>query len=143
MNLNSIKKADMEKILNEILEDLKDCDSALCDKYRVMVEDILYCIDATEADEIVHSFKPYGEAFSKERVKEILNKMHISVDACIDYYLCMNMFYNDYKSYAENKRLDVQDFCFEMSKLFINDSDAPKHKVSKFFKMFLEENKKE
>ena len=133
----------MEKILNEILEDLKDCDNTLCDKYRVMVEDILYCIDATEADEIVHSFKPYGEAFSKERVKEILNKMHISVDACIDYYLCMNMFYNDYKSYAENKRLDVQDFCFEMSRLFINDSDAPKHKGTKLFKMFLEENKEE
>lgn len=33
--------------------------------------------------------------------------MHISVDVCIDYYLCMNMFYNDYKSYAENKRLGV------------------------------------
>ena len=48
----------------------------------------------------------------------------------------MNMFYNDYKTYPESKRLDINDFCLEMTKLFINDSDAPKYKTEKYFKMF-------
>jgi hypothetical protein len=48
----------------------------------------------------------------------------------------MNMFYNDYKTYADSKRLDIREFCFEMSKLYINDIDAPKHKVEKYFKNF-------
>lgn len=46
----------------------------------------------------------------------------------------MNMFYNDYKTYAEAKRLDIKEFCFEMSKLFINDVDGGKYKVEKYFK---------
>lgn len=104
-----------------------------------MLEDILYGIDETEAVDIVHSFEPNGETFSMERVKEILRKTGIDENACIDYYLTMNMFYNDFKSYAESKRLDLQEFCFEMSKLFINDVDAPKHKVAKYFNMFLDE----
>ena len=104
-----------------------------------MIEDILYCINEPEAVDIVHSFKPNGEAFSLDRIREILVKMHVSEEECIDYYLCMNMFYNDFKMYAENRRLDIQEFCFEMSKLFIHDSDAPEHKVSKFFKMYLDD----
>lgn len=140
MDLSKIEKEDLEDIVCDILDELKVCEVHLFEKFSEMLEDILYGIDETEAVDIVHSFEPNGETFSMERVKEILRKVGIAEDACIDYYLTMNMFYNDYKSYAESKRLDLQDFCFEMSKLFINDTDAPKHKVAKYFKMFVEDD---
>lgn len=139
MDLSKMGKEDLENILYDILEDLENSDGHLAEKYEDMIEDILYCINEPEAVDIVHSFKPNGEAFSLDRIREILVKMHVSEEECIDYYLCMNMFYNDFKMYAENRRLDIQEFCFEMSKLFIHDSDAPKHKVSKFFKMYLDD----
>lgn len=140
MDLSKIEKEDLEDIVCDILDELKVCEVHLFEKFSEMLEDILYGIDETEAVDIVHSFKPNGETFSMERIKEILHKYGINENACIDYYLTMNMFYNDYKSYAESKRLDLQDFCFEMSKLFINDTDAPKHKVAKYFKMFVEDD---
>ena len=52
----------------------------------------------------------------------------------------MNMMYNDYKPYMESRRLDTQEFCMEMSRLFIEDIDAPKHKVSRYFKMCLDDD---
>lgn len=59
-----------------------------------------------------------------------------SIIVIVEYYLCMNMFYNDFKAYPEAKRLDINEFCLMMSKHFINDVDAPKYKVEKYFKMF-------
>lgn len=103
-----------------------------------MVEEMLYNIDDEEAIHIVKNMKPYGEAFSMQEVKDILTKLQIPHEERIEYYLCMNMFYNDYKTYVESKRLDMRDFCIEMSKLFINDIDVPKHKVEKYFSEFKE-----
>lgn len=139
MDLSRIEKESLENIVCDILDEVKMCDMHLYKKLSDMLEDILYGIDETEAVDIVHSFEPNGETFSMERVKEILRKTGIDENACIDYYLTMNMFYNDFKSYAESKRLDLQEFCLEMSKLFINDVDAPKYKVAKYFNMFLDE----
>ena len=139
MDLSKIEKEDLEDIVCEMLEDIKEHNLSIYDKYTDILDDILYGIDEKEAVDIVHSFKPNGEAFSKERVKEILHRLGKSEDCYLDYYMTMNMIYNDFKPYAESKRLDIQDFCIEMSKLFINDIDAPKHKVSKYFSMFLDE----
>ena len=139
MDLSKIEKEDLEDIVCEMLEDIKEHNLSIYDKYTDILDDILYGIDEEEAVDIVHSFKPNGEAFSKARVKEILHRLGKSEDCYLDYYMTMNMIYNDFKPYAESKRLDIQDFCIEMSKLFINDIDAPKHKVSKYFSMFLDE----
>ena len=139
MNLSKINKEDLEDIICDIMEDVKDHDMQIYTKYNDILEDILYGIDKEEAVDIVHSFKPYGEAFSLEKVKEILHRLGKTDANCVDYYLVMNMMYNDYKTFAESKRLDIQDFCVEMSKLFIDDADAPKHKVSKYFSMYVDE----
>lgn len=144
MNLSRVEREDLEDIVCDMLYDLKDKDTHLYDKFKTILDDIVYDIDEDEAVDIVHSFKPSGEAFSIEKVEEILHKMGKTSEHClIEYYLTMNMMYNDYKVYAENKRLDIQDFCIEMSKLFIEDIDAPKHKVSKYFEMFLDEEELE
>lgn len=139
MDLSKLSKNNLEELLCDVLEDLTKYNRPLAEKYDSMIDDILYDIDDTEAIKIVRSFKPYGEVFSMNDVKDLLQKQQVSVNYCIEYYLCMNMFYNDYKVYPEAKRLDVKEFCYEMSKLFINDVDAPKHKVAKYFKSFEEE----
>lgn len=139
MDLSKLSKETLEDILCDLMEDVGRVNKPLTEKYDAIIEEELYYIDDTEAMKIVRSFKPYGEIFSMADVKELLSRMQIPVDKYLKYYLCMNMFYNDYKSYPESKRLDVKEFCFEMSKMFINDVDAPKHKVAKYFKSF-EEN---
>lgn len=139
MDLSKLNKETLEDILCDLLEDVGKINRPLSEKYDTIIEEELYYIDDVEAMKIVRSFKPYGEVFSMADVKELLTKMQMPPDKCLKYYLCMNMFYNDYKSYPESKRLDVKEFCFEMSKMFINDIDAPKHKVAKYFKSF-EEN---
>lgn len=139
MDLSKLNKETLEDILCDLLEDVGKINRPLSEKYDTIIEEELYYIDDVEAMKIVRSFKPYGEVFSMADVKELLTKMQMPSDKCLKYYLCMNMFYNDYKSYPESKRLDVKEFCFEMSKMFINDIDAPKHKVAKYFKSF-EEN---
>lgn len=136
MELKKLSKSSLEDILYDLLDDVEIIDKALVEKYEEIIEDELYCIDESEALRIARDMKPYGDVFTMNEVKEILSKMQIPQNECINYYLCMNMFYNDYKTYAESKRLDIKEFCFEMSRLFINDVDAPKHKVTKYFKSY-------
>ena len=138
MDLSKLVRDDLEELIDEMLVDLSRTEEHLYQKYKDIIEDAMYGIDEAEAVEIVKSFKPYGEIFTITKVKDILAKMGKSDDEYVDYYLCMNMFYNDYKRYVDMKRLDVQDFCYELSKMFICDEDAPKHKVSKFFNMYID-----
>lgn len=136
MEFEKLSKEALEDIIYDIMEDLKKSDESLYMKYEDMINEELYCIEVPEAIEIVKSMKPNGEVFSMSDVSEILSKYQTSDDKFVKYYLCMNMFYNDYKTYAEAKRLDIKEFCFEMSKLFINDVDGAKYKVEKYFKNF-------
>ena len=141
MNLSRVEREDLEDIVCDMLYDLKDKDTHLYDKFKTILADIVYDIDEAEAVDIVHSFKPSGEAFSIDKVREILHRNgKTSEEDCINYYLTMNMMYNDYKPYMESRRLDIQEFCMEMSRLFIEDIDAPKHKVSRYFKMYLDDD---
>lgn len=136
MELKKLSKCSLEEILCDLMDEIEETDKELFEKYEEIIEDELYDIDESEALQIARDMKPYGDVFTMNEVKETLSKMQIPQNECIQYFLCMNMFYNDYKSYAESKRLDIKDFCFEMSRLFINDIDAPKHKVIKYFKSF-------
>ncbi len=135
MDLSKLSKSSLEGVINSMLEDLDSEKSPLVNKYEDLICEMLYYIDEDEAIEIVKHMKPFGEVYTIESVEDTLTKSGINYDDIIEYYLCMNMFYNDCKTYPESKRLDINEFCLEMSKLFINDSDAPKYKVEKYFKM--------
>lgn len=139
MDLSKLNKTTLEDILREVMCDLEKSSKLLYQKYDDIICNELYYIDENEAKTIVKSMKPYGEVFSINDVMSIINNHQIHENKCIKYYLCMNMFYNDYKSYMDMKKLEPKEFCFEMAKLFINDVDAPKYKVEKYFKDF-EEN---
>ena len=46
----------------------------------------------------------------------------------------MNMFYNDYKHiFDKYNNLNQKDIYYDFSEAFINDKDAPKYKVEKYF----------
>ena len=136
MDLSKLSKSSLEGLVNNMIEDLSNEKHSLADKYEDLICEMLYYIDEDEAMTIVKNMKPYGEVYTMEAVEDTLDKAGINYDDLVEYYLCMNMFYNDYKTYPESKRLDTNEFCLEMTKLFINDSDAPKYKTEKYFKMF-------
>lgn len=53
---------------------------------------------------------------------------------CIEYYLVMNMSYNDYYDVATNfGHQGDAEFYFELANAFINDVDGDKYKVEKYF----------
>lgn len=97
-------------------------------------EKIYYCMDEDEARSIVRSMKPKGERWSMDEIENYLNGKGI-YDHVKEYYLAMNMVYNDYCTTAEKYGTDSADFYFDMANNFINDVDAPPHKLYKYFKM--------
>ena len=141
MDLSKLSRESLEDLMCSLMDDLEDSHSPLLDKYTEAIEDELYYIDEEEAHHIVKMFKPYGEVYSISAIKEFLEKKGIyPEDNClIRYYLVMNMMYNDYKAVQETYGLDANEFFYMMTKMFIEDIDAPKRKVEKYFKMFEED----
>ena len=88
--------------------------------------------------EIVSNMKPIGEKFPYIVVEQYLKEKGLELDEeqTIEYYLVMNMFFNDYRKIFEKyPTLNQKDIYFDFSRAFIDDIDAPKHKVGKYFKM--------
>lgn len=77
--------------------------------------------------------KPFGEHWTYEGVKDFIEAKGI-YDKCVEYYLVMNMTYNDYYDVATNfgHQSDAE-FYFELANAFINDIDGSKYKVEKYF----------
>lgn len=69
----------------------------------------------------------------------MLTEMYVKDKPCscdpLEYYVCMNMAYNDYKDISDRLNVDVTEFCYMISRRFIEDVDAPPHKVAKYFMM--------
>lgn len=105
-------------------------------KFKDMIEDTAYCMSSTEAKEIVLKMKPYGEVYAMDAIQSTLSANGIPIDerTHIHYYLVMNMYANDARYVAEEWGVPLDKFCFMMAKSFIQDMDAPKHKVEKYFK---------
>ena len=136
---NKLKKLDKEDIIcimDYIIDDMKTSNmTSYLDKYKAMIEDKVYCITKEQAREIVRDMKPYGEVYSIDTVRTMLtaNAVPCENKAVVRYYLCMNMYANDARQVAEENNMPLEKFCFIMAKTFINDIDACKHKVEKYF----------
>lgn len=97
------------------------------------MEKLAYSITKEDAEKIVRSMRPRGEVWTYEQVKEYIGT-HGIIDKCVEYYLAMNMAKNDYYNTAST--LGAQDnveFYFNIANDFINDVDADKHKIGKYF----------
>jgi len=126
------KKEKMDKIYYDMADWLKENNKEWYDKFHEEAEDIIYEIDENKAREIVMGMLPYGQRWTMDEVKNVMHSKGVNEKA-ICYYLCMNMAYNDFSRTARQYGLDVPEFYFDIACDFINDTDAKKHKVQKYF----------
>ena len=101
----------------------------VCEK----LEKLAYKITPMEAEQIVKSMKPRGQHWTLKQIKEYLAGKGIT-ENYTDYYLVMNMAYNDY--FATAKLFGLQsdpEFFYSLAKDFIEDADAKPFKIEKYF----------
>ena len=133
---------DSDETMHELTEELDDIFVYMSRKYPDLyekaikkIERIAYKIDLPKAEDIVNSMKPYGEHWNYDTVKAFVMTKGVDKDFC-DYYLVMNMYYND--SYDTAKMVGMQDdaeFYFSLAQDFIDDADGKPYKVAKYFSM--------
>ncbi|MCK9577702.1 MAG: hypothetical protein M0R51_17480 [Clostridia bacterium] len=120
-------------ILETMFDTLRQTHKELYEDTMYKFEEIAYEVTQEKAEEIVADMKPYGEKWNYETVREFLETKGIT-NHCIEFFLAMNMGYNDYFELA--KSVDKQDdieFYFILAKDFIHDVDAKPFKVLKYF----------
>lgn len=101
-------------------------------QYCDRAEDILYEISEDEAITIVRGMQPYGEHWSIDDIYSFVESK--GQEPSIEYYLAMNMAFNDYRNTGQLLNADNADFYFSIAYDFINDPDGKRHKVEKYFR---------
>lgn len=106
------------------------------DMYEELMEDLeclAYKIPADEAMQIVKNMRPKGQNWSMQQVKDMCRSHGIDKDI-VNWYLVLNMCYNDYCNTAKAFGLQGDpDFYWSLAKDFIEDPDAKPLKVEKYF----------
>ena len=127
-------KTDKELVLvEELFDKLKAHHPELYDKYIERLESIAYHISIEDAETVVKAMKPHGEKYTYSFVRDYI-KDKGEADKSVEYYLAMNMAYNDYYEVARSVGAQNNNtFFYEIAKAFIDDEDAPKHKLVKYF----------
>lgn len=121
------------EISEDMLNKLSRKDPALFDNFMEQLEQLAYRIPKDEAERIVRAMRPKGQYWSYSQVCDLAKSKGMAGD-WTNWYLVMNMVYNDYCSTAKMYGLqnDV-DFFFNLAKDFIEDPDAKPMKVEKYF----------
>lgn len=131
--LYKLDRADLECMFSDLISDVRDKNPELASKYLDELEDYIYSISIEEAQSIVKEMKPIGEKYSYEIVESTLANRELEESDIIDYYLVMNMFYNDYKTVLDKYNMNSKEIITEFTTAFIEDEDAPKYKTEKYF----------
>ena len=105
----------------------------LFEEYIDKLEHLAYRIPKDEAERIVRAMRPKGQYWSYTQVTDLVRSKGVTGD-CVNWYLVMNMVYNDYCATAKHFGLqnDVE-FFYHLAKDFIEDPDAKPMKVEKYF----------
>ena len=122
------------KIEDKAWHTLKTADPRTYTALLGELEDLCYEIDLPEAEAIVKMMRPKGQMWTYNQVHDYIATQGIDSD-CVNWYLVMNMVYNDYYNTARkyNMQNDTE-FYFNLAKDFITDPDGGRHKVEKYFK---------
>lgn len=122
----------MEILQNAICE-IKQVNPALYNDTMYKLEALAYKISHEDAERIVRTMKPYGQKWDYATIKAYLMPKGVHEKVC-EYYMVMNMYYNDSRSTAEMVgRAEDPDFYFSLAKDFIEDVDAKPFKVERYF----------
>lgn len=122
----SIKKGKLTELCRRIEPWLDDSEIA-------ELEDIVSRIDDDEAHEIVKDMRPYGEKWTLDEIGAFIVTKAVPEEERVNYYLVMNMMYNDHRDTAKKYGLDNADFYYALAKEFIEDEDGKPHKVARYF----------
>lgn len=90
----------------------------------------------------MRSMSPYGQRWSLEQVRSLLKSKGIT-ENCINWYLVMNMVYNDNMNTASMVGMQAdENFFLSLACDFINDPDAKPLKVEKYFSTNAQQKKR-
>lgn len=73
-----------------------------------------------------------GAHWSMEQTKQIMEQHKIKCDP-VEFYVAMNMMYSDYCGVAKAHGVSTADFYADMAKAFLDDKDAHKDKLSRYY----------
>lgn len=120
-------------ISEDMLNKLARKDPMMFEEYIDKLEHLAYRIPKDEAERIVRAMRPKGQYWSYTQVMDLVRSKGVTGD-CVNWYLVMNMVYNDYCATAKHFGLqnDVE-FFYHLAKDFIEDPDAKPMKVEKYF----------
>lgn len=135
--VDKITRKDLEEEALCIMSEFMDM---LCKDYPDLYEDAMckleklaYKISKDEAENIVGRMSPRGQYWSYNQAKEFVQS-HGITDNWIDWYLVLNMAYNDYYNTAKTFGLQNDpEFYYNIARDFIEDPDAKPLKVEKYF----------
>ena len=120
-------------ISEDMLNKLSRKDPMMFDDYIAKLEHLAYRIPKDEAERIVRAMRPKGQYWSYTQVYDLVKSKGVTGD-WVNWYLVMNMVYNDFCATAKHFGLhnDVE-FFYHLAKDFIEDPDAKPMKVEKYF----------
>lgn len=120
-------------ISEDMLNKLSRKDPMMFDEYIDKLERLAYRIPKEEAERIVRAMRPKGQYWSYTQVMDLVKSKGVASD-WVNWYLVMNMVYNDFCATAKHFGLqnDVE-FFYHLAKDFIEDPDAKPMKVEKYF----------
>lgn len=120
-------------IAEEAMEKLRRKNPDLYEDVMDGLECLAYKIPMEEAVQIVKEMRPKGQYWSYQQVRDWCKSKGVDKDIT-NWYLVLNMVYNDYCSVAKHFGLqEDDDFYWCMAKCFIEDPDAKPFKVEKYF----------
>lgn len=120
-------------VMDETLEKMKRKNPDLYDDVMDALECLAYKIPMDEAVQIVKEMRPKGQNWSYQQVKDWCHEKGVDKDI-INWYLVLNMMYNDYYGTAKHFGHEDDDvFYWCLAKNFIEDPDAKPFKVEKYF----------
>lgn len=121
----------MNNVYYQMADYIKQMNPAKYMEFLEEAEDIAYHYDHEDAEHAVRNMKPYGEHWTYADIKNYLADKGVEDDELCDYYVVMNMAYNDYRRTAERYGIDRPEFYYDIAYDYINDEDADMHKVAK------------
>ena len=127
------KVEDMEclgDMLAELIYMTKESHPEIYEKYKMKLYIMAYGYTFTDemAEKIVSEMTPYHIHWTKEQTTEVMKQNGLNFNEN-DFFLTMNMAYNDYyELFGDDLNMYVN-----FSKMFINDPDAKPHKIFNYF----------
>ena len=134
MIVDNGKKEDMEclsDMLSDVLHILKENHHDKYEKYKMKLYGMAYNykFDEEMAHEIVENMKPLGEVWDLATTTRVKSEYNLGVDD-YTFYVVMNSLANDYHDAISTEEVETY---IKMAYAFINDEDAIKDKVWKYF----------